>query len=494
MAIEIEMKHICKRFGDTVALNDVSISFKSGCVNAIIGKNGSGKSTLIKILAGAVQMDSGEITLDGKAIHIAKPADAFSHGIVTVYQETSLVPYLTVAENIFLGRQSCSKLGLIDWKDTNVRAAEILSRICPDIDVTARVSDLTVWQMQVVEIAKAMSFEPRILILDEPTSALAQNETDKLFEVVNNLKQHDVAVLYITHRLQELSVIADTITVLRDGVLIGRTEAASVNNAQIVEMMFGKIGEKIVIDPQTVQSEVVMRVEHLTRRPYFEDISFELRAGEILGIAGMLGSGRSEIVRSIFGADPNGEGSVSVFGSEVTHRTTTKMRDLGVGFIPEDRKREGLVLTQSCQINLVLSCLKSITRGGFLQNKLESAAVDKQINELSIKLGHIRNEAGSLSGGNQQKIVVGKWLNSAPRIVIFDEPTRGIDIQAKQQIFKIIQKLSHQGIAAIIISSELEEVVENCHRILVLKSGRITNEYVNSGITANRLYEECLGK
>lgn len=494
MPFTIEMNHIHKRFANTIALEDVSVLFESGKVNVIIGKNGSGKSTLIKILAGAVQMDAGEIVVDGKKLEIKTPSAAFSHGIVTVYQETSLVPYLTVAENIFLGRQARTKGGLIDWKKTREQAREILNNICPDIDVNARISDLKVWQMQVVEIAKAMSFHPRILILDEPTSALAQNETEKLFKVVKNLKEHDVAILYITHRLQELSVIADTITVLRDGKLIGKVDAKAIDNAGIVDMMFGEVREKLVIDKSTVTSDVVMRVSDLTREPFFQNISFDLHAGEILGIAGMLGSGRSEIVRSIFGADPNGDGMVEVFGKIATHRTPESMKELGVGFIPEDRKGEGLVLAQSCKTNMVMSNLRAIAPHGFLQRKLEIAAVNKQIDDLLIKLGHVEDAAGSLSGGNQQKIVVGKWLNAEPKIVIFDEPTRGIDIHAKQQIFQIIQDMSKRGIASIIISSELEEIVENCHRILVLREGQIVDEYQNENITVSKLYEECMGE
>ena len=488
----IEMNHICKRFGNTVALDDVSVTFEAGKVNVIIGKNGSGKSTLIKILAGAVAMDSGEILLEGKPVRIQKPADAFSHGIVTVYQETSLVPHLSVAENILLGRQIKSKLGLVDWKATKAKAKEILRKICPDINVNANICDLPVWQMQVVEIAKAMSFNPKILILDEPTSALAQNETQKLFDVINNLKAQNVAILYITHRLHELAIIADTITVLRNGILIGKVEAKQVDSKDIVNMMFGEIGEELVIDCSTIQNEVALKVDKLSRPPFFEDISFELHVGEIIGIAGMLGSGRSEIVRSIFGADPSGSGSVSLFGRQIKRRTPAKMRKLGLGFIPEDRKREGLILTQSCSDNIVLANLDCITQNGFTRKNLEKKAVSKQIDELFIKLGSVSDMAGSLSGGNQQKIVVGKWLNANPRVVIFDEPTRGIDIQAKQQIFRIIQNLSKQGIASVIISSELEEVVANCHRVIVLKHGKFAREYTDNSITANQLYAECM--
>jgi ribose transport system ATP-binding protein len=486
------MNNICKRYGSTVALNDVSVSFETGKVNAIIGKNGSGKSTLVKILSGAVQMDSGEILLDGQAVNISKPADAFSHGIVTVYQETSLVPHLSVAENVLLGHQVRTKYGFVDWIKTRAIAKLMLEKICPDIDVSQRVSDLAVWQMQVVEIAKAMSWNPKILILDEPTSALAQNETDKLFEVVKNLRSQNVAILYITHRLQELTVIADTVTVLRDGDLVGQVDFSETDNSTIINMMFGEIDERLIIDNTTIKDEIVLKVEHLSRRPYFEDISFELRAGEILGIAGMLGSGRSEIVRSIYGADPSGTGIVSIFGKNIVRRNPERMKNAGVGFVPEDRKREGLVLEHSCKANLVLVNLLGIARGGFIRKALENKAVATQINNLSIKLGNIDDIASSLSGGNQQKLVVGKWLNANPSIIIFDEPTRGIDIQTKRQIFRIIQKLSSLGISSIIISSELEEIVENCHRILVLKRGRLVNEYHNDGISSAQLYEECM--
>lgn len=491
MSSKIEMKHISKRFGNTIALDDVSVSFESGKVNAIIGKNGSGKSTLIKILAGAIHRDSGDVLLDGESVNIASPTDAFDHGIVTVYQETSLVPFLSVAENIYLNRQP-KKHGLIDSAETNRMARAVLDNICPEIDVNRRVADLTVWQMQVVEIAKAMSFDPQILILDEPTSALAQNETENLFKVIRKLKAQNVAILYISHRLQELPVIADTITVLRDGKLIGSAEMSQIDNAKMVEMMFGEIAGKLSIDTGTVRDEVVLEVRNLTREPYFENVSLQLHKGEILGIAGMLGAGRSELVRSIFGADPNGTGEVILFGQSVKKRTPGKMKKLGLGFIPEDRKREGLVLSLSCRENLVMSSLQKLLRGVLLSSKKEKQAVAKQVDELMIKLGNPNNPASSLSGGNQQKIVVGKWLNASPRVVIFDEPTRGIDIHAKQQIFKIIQDLSEKGIASILISSELEEIVDNCHRIIVLNRGRVVDEYRDGAITAEELYEECM--
>lgn len=488
------MEHITKRFGNTVALDDVSVCFEAGKVNAIIGKNGSGKSTLIKSLAGVVHPDEGTVKVDGKTVKIEKPADAFSHGIVTVYQELNLIPYLNVAENIFLGRQFKTRYGTIDKKKMLAEAQKLLDGLSPGIMADTRVVDLAVWQQQVVEIAKAMSFDPEVLILDEPTSSLAQHETDQLFEVIRRLKEKDVAILYISHRLQELSVIADTVTVLRDGKLIGKAAMKEISSTDIVRMMFGEVKIDDSYNEAKVSDKAVLEVKNLTRYPYFQDINFSLKQGEVLGIAGMLGAGRSELVRSIFGADENGDGEVTIFGDKVKRRTPEIMKERGMGFLPEDRKREGLILNMSCRENLVMTSLKKLIRMGMISKKVEKEMVERQIENLMIKLGDAENPASSLSGGNQQKIVVGNWLNADPKIIIFDEPTRGIDINAKQQIFNIIRELCEQGISTIFISSELEELFKVCHRIIIMKRGKISGEFRPQEISAEELYSVCMGE
>lgn len=491
---KIEMEHITKRFGNTVALDDVSVCFETGKVNAIIGKNGSGKSTLIKSLAGVVHPDEGSVKVDGKTVKIEKPTDAFAHGIVTVYQELNLIPYLDVAENIFLGRQFKTKYGTIDKKKMLTEAQKLLDGLSPGIRADTRIMDLAVWQQQVVEIAKAMSYGPEVLILDEPTSSLAQHETDQLFEVIRRLKEQDVAILYISHRLQELSVIADTVTVLRDGKLIGKADMKEVSSSDIVRMMFGEVKIDNSFNEIEYSDKTVLEVKNLSRYPYFQNVSFTLRQGEVLGIAGMLGAGRSELVRSIFGADPNGDGEVYVFDEKVKHRTPEIMKEKGVGFLPEDRKREGLILGMSCRENLVMTSLKKLIKMGMISRKIEREMVDRQVKNLMIKLGDVENPASSLSGGNQQKLVVGNWLNADPKIIIFDEPTRGIDINAKQQIFNIIRELCMQGISTIFISSELEELFKVCHRIIIMKRGKISGEIRPQEISAEDLYSVCMGE
>ena len=399
-----------------------------------------------------------------------------------------------MAENIFLGRQYKTKYGTLDKKRTMEEAEKLLESISPDIPADAKVMELPVWQQQVVEIVKAMSFQPEVLILDEPTSALAQNETDKLFEVIKRLREKDVAILYISHRLQELSIIADTVTVLRDGKFIGSAPKEELSSADIVKLMFGKVEIAQGFNESPVSEKVILEVKDFTRDPYYEDVSFKLRQGEILGIAGMLGSGRSELVRSIFGADPSGQGEVILFGEKVKKRNPRIMKNKGLGFLPEDRKREGLILSMSCRENLLMTSLKRITRMGVISKKVEKELVEQQINALLIKLADAENPASSLSGGNQQKIVVGNWLNANPRIIVFDEPTKGIDIKAKQQIFHIIKELSEKGISTIFISSELEELPGVCHRILIMKRGRISGEVCPKDISAESLYSICMGE
>ncbi|BDF35044.1 monosaccharide-transporting ATPase [Lachnospiraceae bacterium] len=491
---KIEMHNITKCYGNTVALNDVSVQFETGKVNAIIGKNGSGKSTLVKILAGVVHPDKGKVMLDGEEVHIEKPTDAFGHGIVTVYQELNLIPYLSVAENILLGRQPKTKYKTLDKKKTIAAAQELLDNISPDIPAEAKVMELAVWQQQVVEIAKAMSYNPKVLILDEPTSSLAQHETEKLFEVIRKLRKKDVAILYISHRLQELSVIADTLTILRDGRHKGTVNMSEVSAAEIVSLMFGKVEIQEGFNKNSFTEEIALELRNLTSEPYFRNVNLKVRKGEVVGIAGMLGAGRSELVRSVFGADAQGKGEIYVYGRKVSRRTPAIMKQKGIGYLPEDRKRDGLILPMSCRENLVMTSLKKICSRGVISKKTERELVQKQVEELAIKLGDVENAVSSLSGGNQQKIVVGNWLNAEPKIIIFDEPTRGIDINAKQQIFNIIQRLGGLGISTIFISSELEELFQVCHRILIMKRGEITGEVFPQEYSVEELYATCMGE
>ncbi|HWR22071.1 MAG TPA: sugar ABC transporter ATP-binding protein [Feifaniaceae bacterium] len=484
----LRTKSLIKEYPGCVALNDVSVSFDSGKVHALLGKNGSGKSTLVKCFAGVVAPTSGDMFLDDMKLSFNSPSEAYAKGLAVVYQEMSLVPGLTVTENIFLGRMP-KKNGVIDWRTAHRMAADMLKRMKVDIDPKERVSRLSMWQCQVVEITKAMSYNPKVLMLDEPTSALAAHEVASLFEAIRELKKQDVIIIYISHKLHEIPKIADTVTVLRDGFLIGSANTSEIDDRGILHMMFGDVAIKQRPDDLKVRDETVLEVRHLTRAGKFEDISFTLKKGEILGIAGMLGSGRTELLKSIFGADPYTSGEIIVKGKKAPRRASPiSMKKAGLGLTPENRKAEGLVLIHSINDNLCYASMDRLSNGWVESKKKRLDAASAQIRDLQIKVPDAKNSANSLSGGNQQKVVVGNWLNTEPDIMMYDEPSRGIDVSAKQQIFEIMWEQSRKGISTIFVSSELEELLEVCHRILIMRGGRITGEVSPDETNIESLY------
>jgi len=489
--ITLRAEHITKDYPGTRALDDISISFASGKVNALVGKNGSGKSTLIKIFSGAVKPTSGSIFLDGKELHFNNTAEAYEKGIVTVYQEMSLVPGLSVAENIFIGRLPMKK-GIIDWPRAYQMAGDLLQKMKVNINPREILYRLSMWQMQVVEITKALSFNPKAILLDEPTSALAQNEVQNLFKAVSALRDQGVIVIYITHKLHELPRIADTVSVLRDGQLKGTVQMKEVQHKDIIDLMFGEV--KIQSRPKDIQvkDEIVMEVKSLSREKWYKDVSFTLRRGEILGIAGMLGSGRTELLRGIFGADPPDSGEVLIAGKTYKKTNPIKMKIAGVGLTPENRKLEGLILIHSILDNLCYASI-DLTSNGLLENKgKRNLFAEKQVKELEIKTASMDIPCSSLSGGNQQKVVLGNWLNTSPKIMLYDEPSRGIDVSAKQQIFEIMWAQARKGIATVFVSTELEELLEVCHRILIMRHGKIVGEVNPDKTRSNELYEICM--
>ncbi|MEI6385450.1 MAG: sugar ABC transporter ATP-binding protein [Spirochaetota bacterium] len=488
----LNVRNITKVFPGTTALDSVSIGFESGRVNALIGKNGSGKSTLVKIINGVYQPDVGSLDIDGENLGFASPADAFAEGIATVYQEMSLIPGLTVAENILIGRYETNG-PFVDWKKTYAKAQGLLDEMGIELPLRDLVVNLNVWQCQVVEIVKAMSCRPKVILLDEPTSALAQHETQVLFKLIRELKKKDVIIIYITHRLQELWEIADTSTVLLDGKLTGRLEMASAQPRDILKLMFGDVEVKSRPADLLTSPETILDVRNFTRKPWFEDISFNLKKGEILGIAGMLGSGRTELLRSIFGADRADSGTVVLDGKTIASPSPTRMNKEGLAFTPEDRKTQGLVQTLSIKANLCHASLDKVAPGGFVDRNLERGFADRQVAALDIKTTDIELPMTSLSGGNQQKVVVGKWLNADPKVIFFDEPSRGIDVNAKQQIFQIIWEQSRRGISSVVVSSELEELIEVCHRIIIMRLGRFVGEVRPEDVTIEQLYSLCMG-
>jgi len=490
-ALKIRTVDITKDYPGTRALDAITLSFESGQVHAVVGKNGSGKSTLVKIFAGATKPTHGDFYLNDEKLNFNSTSDAYDKGIVTVYQEMSLVPGLSVAENIFLGRLP-KRNNAIDWKKTYQMAGELLKKMKVDIDPREKLSRLSMWQWQVVEITKALSFNPKVILLDEPTSALAQNEVQNLFEAIRALKNQGVIVIYISHKLQELPQIADTVTVLRDGKLIGTVLMKEVEHKDIIGMMFGDVTVQNRPKDIKVRDEVIMEVKGLSRKGWFQDINFKLYRGEILGIAGMLGSGRTELLRGIFGADPVDNGEVLIEGKTYKNTNPVKMVKAGVGLTPENRKTEGLILIHSIRDNLCYASM-NITADGWVENKHKrNTFAEKQVRELEIKIPALDAPCSSLSGGNQQKVVVGNWLNTGPKIMLYDEPSRGVDVNAKQQVFEIMWTEARKGISTVFVSTELEELLEVCHRILIMRDGKIVDEVNPDGLNTSELYELCM--
>lgn len=492
--IKLRTSDLKKVYPGTEALKGVSIGFEAGKVNALIGKNGAGKSTLVKILSGAVEPTSGQILLDGEPLQLRNPRDAFRKGIAIVHQEMSLAPELSVAENILLGRLPRRGPGriLVDWREVARRSRTVLESMNVALDVEARVGGLSVAQQQIVEIARAMSFAPRVLMLDEPTSALGTHEVERLFVLIRELTRKGVAVVYITHRLQELKEIADNVSVLRDGQLVGTIGVEEATTNTIVHMMFGQVVQKSRPAELEIAPEPVLEVRGLSRRGALEEIDLTLRRGEVLGLAGMLGSGRTELLMSIFGAELADRGQVLVGGRPIRRPSPRRMKEAGVGLTPENRKEHGLVLLLDTRENLCLAGLKRLSAGGIITKGRQRRVVEKLVQDLHITAGDLDESVASLSGGNQQKVVVGNWLNTQPRILLFDEPTRGIDVAAKQQMFQIIWDLSRRGISSIFVSSEFEELLEVCHRILIMQKGRIVGEVRPENVTLEQLVARCV--
>jgi ribose transport system ATP-binding protein len=488
----LEAQGLTKIYPGTVALDQFTARFASGRVHALIGKNGSGKSTLIRLFSGAESPSAGTIRMNGRPLALHTPPHALREGIVTVYQELSLVPGLTVTENILLGRLP-RRCGLVDWRAANTKARALLDRLHVDVPETVVAGSLSVARQQMVEIAKAMSFNPSVLLLDEPTSALARHETQSLFDLVLKLRGQGVTILYITHRMHELPRIADDVTILRDGRCAGVLPIAEATSERIVDLMFGDVAHQCRTDTSDVGEHEALAVTSLTREPCFRNVTFSLRRGEILGIAGMLGSGRSALLRSIFGADHYDRGDIRIDGRLVPAGIgPSGMKAFGLAMTPENRKEEGLVQSLSIRANMSMAGMRRIARRGFVNRRVETAAARRQIDSLDIKTGSLESPVSSLSGGNQQKVIIGNWLNNAPSVMFLDEPTRGIDIHAKQQVFHIMRQLSQQGLSCVFVSTELEELIDVCHRILVMRNGEVVAERDAASIRLDALYALCM--
>ncbi|MGC8737172.1 MAG: sugar ABC transporter ATP-binding protein [Candidatus Hydrogenedens sp.] len=490
----LEMRDITKRFPGVLALDKVQLEVRYGEVHCLVGENGAGKSTLMKILAGAVAMDSGQIFLEGQPIQITSPYHAQQLGISMIYQEFNLIPYLSVAENIFLGREPrIPKTPFINWQQMYAGAQEVLERVGLKLDVRLPVAELSIAQQQMVEIAKALSIKAKIIVMDEPSATLTDHELKTLFELIKVLRRQDIGIIYISHRLEELYEIGNRVTVMRDGQYVGTHNVCDVSREDVIKMM---VGRELTDEYPKIflpRGKERLRVEGFTRKGAFFDINFSVYCGEIVGLTGLVGAGRTEVARAIFGADPIDAGKIFIDGQEVKIRSPQEAIKNGIGLLTEDRKNQGLVLGMTIRENTTLANLKEITRGIFLNLAKEREVAEKYVHDLQIRTPSIEQIAQNLSGGNQQKVVLAKWLFTQSRILIFDEPTRGIDVGAKSEIFKLMNRLLEEGVAILMISSELPEVLGMCDRILVMHEGHLVGELSRNEATQEKIMQFATG-
>ena len=487
MTALLELEGISKQFPGVKALEDVHFSVRAGEIHALVGENGAGKSTLIKIVSGVHRPDEGTIKIDGEPVHVDSPHASQALGIATIYQELSLYPELTVAENIFMGhapRRRIGPLSVLDWKTMNERAMELLVSLdIHDMDVRRKVGTLNVGNRQRVEIVKALSINARVLIMDEPTAALTGADVERLFEIVRLLRQRGVGIIYISHRLQEVFELAETVTVLRDGRFVGTKPVAETTEAELIRMMVGRtISDLFPKLPSDVKGDV-LEVRGLTRRPQTLDVSLKVRAGEIVGLAGLVGSGRSETAQVVFGILSADSGQILLEGKPVRIKSPAQAMQLGIAYIPEDRGTQGLVRQMRIRENISMAVLPTLVRAGFVNGAAEKKLALETIKQLSIRATSTEQVVNKLSGGNQQKVVVGKWLASTPKVLIVDEPTRGVDVGAKAEIHRLMSELAQQGLGILMISSELPEILGMSDRILVMRQGRLVAEFSRAEAT-----------
>lgn len=470
---QAEMTNISKSFGGVTALNDVTFKVLPGEIHALVGENGAGKSTLMKILSGAIQKDRGDIKIDGKNVQIKNPHNARKLGIGTIYQEFTLVPDLTVAENVYLHHLS-NQRGLMNWPALFKRTDQLINNIGFDIDPHQIAGELSVAYQQVVEISKALSEDVKILILDEPTAVLAPRETERLFDVLRKLKIQNVSIIYISHRLEEIFQIADKITVLKDGHTAGEVTASEATTDGIIQLMIGRKLTAMFPKRKKMIGEEIFSVKDIKRGKIVNNVSFSLRSGEVLGLTGLIGSGRTETLRTIFSADSKDSGQIFINNQAKEINSPRQAVRAGVALVPEDRKNHGVILSMSVKENITMSMLETVAGkiGIFRKNK-EKSIVEELIRKLQIKTKSIDTTVSNLSGGNQQKVVLAKWFGRACKVIMLDEPTRGVDVGTKFEIYRLINELAEQGMGIIMVSSELSEIIGICDRALVMKEGRI---------------------
>ncbi len=475
--IILTMKDIDKSFPGVHALDHVDLEIRKGEVLALMGENGAGKSTLMKVLTGIYKKDSGTITYEEKEVEFKNTREAQDAGIVIVHQELNMLGHLTVAQNLFIGREF--KKGIkIDDKKMNEEAKKLFDKLNVDIDPREKMANLTVGKQQMCEIAKAVSFDAKVIIFDEPSAALTESEIEEMFKIIRDLKKRDIAMVYISHRMDEIKVITDRVTVMRDGTYVGTLITKDCTKEDIINMMVGRV---IYEDPKThsmvpKDAPVVLKVEHLNAGKMVQDVSFELRKGEILGFSGLMGAGRTETARALFGADPKESGDIYINGKKVTINNPQDAVKCGIGYLSEDRKRYGIVVQKTVAENTTMASMENFMNGLFINKKKEEEVAQKYVDALATKTPGVDQLVVNLSGGNQQKVVIAKWLTRDCDILIFDEPTRGIDVGAKNEIYKLMNQLAHEGKSIIMISSEMTEILRMSDRIIVMCEGKKTGE------------------
>jgi len=483
----LELKNISKSFSGVEVLHQVSFSLERGEVHALLGENGAGKSTLVKVMTGFHQPDTGEIYLNGEKVQFGDTHESRQAGIAAIYQELSLFPDLDVAENIFVGRQPTTVGGRIDWRKLYAEAEKLLASLGVHLELKQKARNLSIAQQQMVEIARAFSINARILIMDEPTSSLTLHEVDDLFRLVRRLREEGTAILFISHRLEELYTLADRVTVLRDGAYVGTKSMKEVTRDDLIRMMVERTITNLFPKQDVKAGKVVLNVDHLTREDAFRDISFDLREGEILGMAGLVGAGRTNVARALFGVEPPTGGSIQLNGKEIKILSPQQAIKLGLAYVPEDRQLHGLIPQMNITSNISLPMLQEYALRGWLQDKAERSSAFQAARQIEVRANNIWQKARELSGGNQQKVVLAKWLSTKPRILILDEPTRGIDVGTKAAVHALMSKLASEGLAILMISSELPEVLGMSDRILVMHEGYMTGHFTRAEATQEKI-------
>lgn len=472
----LKMKGISKAFGNNKVLIDISLDLHEGEILSLLGENGAGKSTLIKILGGIYSSDSGEIYINGEKKQISTSAAAQENGVRIIHQEIVLVPHRTIAANIFLGREPRTPFGTLDYKKMVKDTKKIMDEFGIDLNPDSLVCDLSLGLQQQVEIVKAVSANAKIVVMDEPTSSLSESETEILFHIIEKLKLKGVGIIYISHRLDELFQISDRIMVLRDGKVINTVPIAEAKREELINMMVGRVLDKYYVRTKNEVRDVALEVRHLEHKKLFHDISFQVHYGEIIGFSGLVGAGRTEVMKAVFGGLPHESGKILLEGKEIQIRRPRDAMEAGIAYVPEDRRGEGLVLLNDVEFNIGLANIRKLVRGIHVRKSDWKRTVSDYVSKFSIKITSPQQKTGRLSGGNQQKVVLGKWLAIGPKVIILDEPTRGIDVGSKAEIYSIINNLAAEGAAIIIVSSDLPEIINMCDRTYVMSEGHITGE------------------